>query len=128
MSRRDPQFGTRMRTEGDDYGAAARFERGVGVTDETVVPVNRRYRGDVIASRCAGVEIRPSGGHGKRAGTVVDAGVVMNRNPDTVLDTIVDLHRRHLGLGTDATGTRRGRHHRNRTELREALGVGRCYP
>jgi hypothetical protein len=40
----------------------------------------------------------------------------MDRNADTVLDTIADLHRRHLGLGADATGTRRGRHHRNPTE------------
>ena len=52
----------------------------------------------------------------------------MNRNADTVLDTIVDLHRRHLGLGAEATGTRRGRHNRNLTQLREALGVGRWPP
>jgi hypothetical protein len=39
----------------------------------------------------------------------------VDRNADTVLDTIVDLHRRHLGLGADATGTRRGRHRRNLT-------------
>ena len=54
-------------------------------------------------------------------GVVVDVVVVVNRNADTVLDTIVDLHRRHLGLGADATGTRRGRHHGNLTEL--ALGA-----
>jgi hypothetical protein len=46
----DPQFGTRVRTERDDHRAATRLERGVGVADETVVPVNRRYRGDVTAS------------------------------------------------------------------------------
>ena len=49
-SRRDPQFGTRVRTERDDHRAATRLERGVGVADETVVRVNRRYRGDVTAS------------------------------------------------------------------------------
>ena len=47
---RDPQFGTWVRTERDDHRAATRLERGVGVADETVVPVNRRYRGDVTAS------------------------------------------------------------------------------
>jgi len=127
-SRRDPQFGTRVRTERDDHRAATRLERGVGVADETVVSVNRRYRGDVTASWSAGVNIRPGGGHGERTRTVVDARVVVDRNADTVLDTIVDLHRRHLGLGADATGTRRGRHNRNLTQLREALGVGRCHP
>ncbi len=34
-SRRDPQFGTRVRTR-DDHRAAARLERGVGVADKTV--------------------------------------------------------------------------------------------
>ena len=53
-SRRDPQFGTRVRTERDDHRAATRLERCVGVADETVVRVNRRYRGDVTASWCAG--------------------------------------------------------------------------
>jgi len=126
--RRDPQFCTWVRTECDDHRAATRCERGVGVTDETVVPVNRGYRGDVTGSRGTGVEIRPIGVHGNRAGTVVDAGVVVNRNADTVIDAIVDLHRRHLGLGADASGTRRRRRHRNCTELREGFGVGRCDP
>src|SRR6185437_874600 len=97
-----------MRTERDDHRAATRLERGAGVADEPVVLVDRRYRGDVTTSRGTCIAIRPSGGDGERTGTVVDAGVVVDRNADTVFDATVDLYRRHLGLGADRTGTRRG--------------------
>ena len=50
IPRRDPRFGSRVRSERDDPRAATRFERGVAIADESVVPINRRYRTDVTAS------------------------------------------------------------------------------
>ena len=49
----------------------------------------------------------------------------MDRDADTVLDAIADLHRCHLGFGAHTAGTRRGRDNRNFTELGKGLGVGR---